>query len=159
MEVILHYYVKLPCVKRYKNLSAPLTKYSRSAPDLSCDTIYSWFLTKQNLVHIIMNLSNFIFMPITFTNFLKEICHLCFSSLSFYLFSSYLFVFFIFFFCVDNGWNSRSQMFFKIDVLKNFGNFTGKQLCWSLFLIKLQSWRPETLFKRDSNTGVFLWSF
>ena len=159
MEVILHYYVKLPCVRPYKNLSALLTKYSRSEPDLSCDTVYSWFLTKQNPLHIIMNLSNFIFMPITFTNFLKEICHLCFSSLSFYLSSSYLFVFFIFFFCVDNGWNSCSQMFFKIDVLKNFGNFTGKQLCWSLFLIKLQSWRPETLLKRNSNTGVFLWSF
>ena len=30
------------------------------------------------------------------------------------------------------------QMFFKISVLKNFGNFTGKHLCWSLFLIKQQ---------------------
>ena len=35
--------------------------------------------------------------------------------------------------------SSRSQMFFKIDVLKNFANFTGKHLCWSLFLIKLQA--------------------
>ena len=26
----------------------------------------------------------------------------------------------------------------KQGVLKNFENFTGKQLCWSLFLIKLQ---------------------
>ena len=35
---------------------------------------------------------------------------------------------------------SRSQMFFKIEkgVLKNFANFTGKIMCWSLFLIKLQ---------------------
>ena len=33
---------------------------------------------------------------------------------------------------------SRSQMFFKIGVLKNFENFTRKHLCWSLFLIKLQ---------------------
>ena len=41
-------------------------------------------------------------------------------------------------------------------VLKNFAIFTGKQLCWSLFLIKLQAWRPATLFKIDSNTGVFL---
>ena len=30
-------------------------------------------------------------------------------------------------------------MFFKISVLKNFGIFTGKQLCWSLFLVKLQA--------------------
>ena len=35
--------------------------------------------------------------------------------------------------------NSRSQMFFKIDVLINLTNFTGKHLCWSLFLIKLQA--------------------
>ena len=34
---------------------------------------------------------------------------------------------------------------------------TGKHLGWSLFLIKLQAWRPGVLFKKDSNTGVFLW--
>ena len=41
-----------------------------------------------------------------------------------------------------NGWlrSSRSQMFFKKGVLKNFANITEKHLCWSLFLIKLQSW-------------------
>ena len=32
---------------------------------------------------------------------------------------------------------SRSQMFFKIGVLKNFAIFIGKHLQWSLFLIKL----------------------
>ena len=31
----------------------------------------------------------------------------------------------------------RSQMFFKIIVLKCFATFTGKRLCWNLFLIKL----------------------
>ena len=44
---------------------------------------------------------------------------------------------------------SRSQMFFKIVVRKNFANFTGKHLCWS---------RPVILLKRDSNTGIFLWN-
>ena len=38
--------------------------------------------------------------------------------------------------------SSHSQMFFKISVLKNFGIFTGKHLCRSLFLIKC---RPESL--------------
>ena len=33
-------------------------------------------------------------------------------------------------------------------------NFTGKNLCWSLFLIKLQVFRPATLLKRDSDTGI-----
>ena len=49
-------------------------------------------------------------------------------------------------------------MFFKIDVLKNFANFTGEHLYWGLFSIKLQAFRPATLLKRDSNTVVFLWN-
>ena len=52
---------------------------------------------------------------------------------------------------------SRSPIFFKIDVFKNFAIFAGEHLCWGLFVIKLQSWRPATLLKRDSNTSVFLW--
>ena len=28
-------------------------------------------------------------------------------------------------------------------------------MCWSLFLLKLQAWRPTTLLKRDSDTGAF----
>ena len=31
------------------------------------------------------------------------------------------------------GRNSRLQILFKIGVHKNFANFTGKHLCWSLF--------------------------
>ena len=33
--------------------------------------------------------------------------------------------------------NGRSQMFFKIGVLKNFAKFTGKYLCQSLFFNKV----------------------
>ena len=36
---------------------------------------------------------------------------------------------------------------FKIGVLKTF---TGKHLCWSLILVKLQAWFAATLLKRDS---------
>ena len=46
----------------------------------------------------------------------------------------------------DMSRNSRSLTFFKNGVYKNFANFTGKYLCWSLFLKK-------RLYK-----GVFLWS-
>ena len=53
--------------------------------------------------------------------------------------------------------SSRLQMFFKVDVLKNFVIFAGKHLCWSYFLIKLQAWTSPIVLKRDSNTGVFLW--
>ena len=45
----------------------------------------------------------------------------------------------------------------KKDVLKNFVIFTGKNLCWSLLLIKLLALKPATLLKSDFNTGVFLW--
>ena len=44
----------------------------------------------------------------------------------------------------DKFRSSRLQMFFKIGVLKNFTNFTEKHLCWSSYLIKI-----------DSKTGVF----
>ena len=48
---------------------------------------------------------------------------------------------------------------FKVQkqLLKKFAIFTGKHLCWCLFLIKLQASRLATLLKRDSNTCVFLW--
>ena len=42
-------------------------------------------------------------------------------------------------------------------LLKSFANFTEKHLCWSFFLIKLQTLRLVTILKRDSNTDVFLW--
>ena len=75
--------------------------------------------------------------------------------------------------------SNRSQMLFKIGVSRNFAKFTGKRLCWSLFLIKLQvrrglllvkwqasvcnfaktnmSFKTSALLKRDSSTSVLLW--
>ena len=44
--------------------------------------------------------------------------------------------------------NSRSQMFFKAGVLKNFAIFAGKRLCWRLFLIKLQTYSLQLYKKR-----------
>ena len=44
------------------------------------------------------------------------------------------------------GSNSRSRMFSKTGALKNFAIFKGKNLCWSLFLIKFQDWKPAFLF-------------
>ena len=49
-------------------------------------------------------------------------------------------------------------MFCKKGVIKNLANFTGKYLCWSLVLIKLQDWRLAALFKKDSDTGTLLWN-
>ena len=46
-------------------------------------------------------------------------------------------------------------MFCKKDALKDFANFTEKHLFWSLFLIKLQTWRPATLLKRNFNIATF----
>ena len=48
-------------------------------------------------------------------------------------------------------------MFFKIGSIKNFAILTGKHLCWSLFFKKLQTFRPATLLRRDSN--IFRKSF
>ena len=50
--------------------------------------------------------------------------------------------------------SNRSQMFFKVVIVKSFTIFTGKHLCWNLFL---EIFRLATLLKRDSNIGFFLW--
>ena len=50
-----------------------------------------------------------------------------------------------------------SDVLQNMDVLKNFAIFIEKHLYWDLFLIKLQDFRPVTLWKRDSNIGAFLW--
>ena len=41
---------------------------------------------------------------------------------------------------------------------ENLANFTGKYLCWSLFLINLHTWGPKAFLKRDSNTCIFQWN-
>ena len=46
----------------------------------------------------------------------------------------------------------RVEVFCKKGVLKDFVNFIGKHLCWSLFLIKLQAWH---LFWRTSANDCF----
>ena len=58
-------------------------------------------------------------------------------------------------FTIHQSKKEPPEVFFKKSVFKNFANVTGKQLCWSLFLIKLT---PVNLLKRGSNTGVFLWT-
>ena len=49
------------------------------------------------------------------------------------------------------------QVFCKKSARKNFEYFTGKDLCWSLFIIMLQDCRTATSLKSDSNAGAFLW--
>ena len=55
--------------------------------------------------------------------------------------------------------SSHRRCSVKTGVFKNLQKFTGKHLCCSLFLIKLQVFRPATLLNSDSNTDVFLWIF
>ena len=52
--------------------------------------------------------------------------------------------------------NSHQRCSIKEAFLKNFAIFTGKHLCWSLLLIKLQAFKLVTLLKRNSNTSIFL---
>ena len=40
-----------------------------------------------------------------------------------------------------------------------FEIYTGKDLCWSLFLIKFQVFSLQLYQKRDSDTGIFLWTY
>ena len=43
--------------------------------------------------------------------------------------------------------------------IRNFKIYTGKDLCWSLFLIKFQVFSLQFYQKRDSDTGVFLGNY
>ena len=52
--------------------------------------------------------------------------------------------------------SSRSQMFFKMGVLKIFANFTKKHPCWSLFLIKLQALFKNIFFYRAPPVAAFV---
>ena len=52
---------------------------------------------------------------------------------------------------------SHQEVFCEKGVLESFTKFTGKHLCWSLFFNKVAGLRPESLLKRDSNSGVFPW--
>ena len=54
--------------------------------------------------------------------------------------------------CIPVPRRSHRRCSVKKDVLKNLENFTWKHLCWSLFLIKLQAWRPVTLLKRSATS-------
>ena len=66
------------------------------------------------------------------------------------------------FFNKVSGWkpetvrSSQWRCSVKQGVLKNFANFTGKNLCWSLFLIKLLFWGACNFIKEDADTGGFL---
>ena len=55
-----------------------------------------------------------------------------------------------------NNKKQPPEVFYKKAVLKNFSMLTGKYMCSSLFLIKLQPFRSATFSKRDSNAGAFL---
>ena len=51
--------------------------------------------------------------------------------------------------------NSRSQTTPKINAFKSFAKFTGKQPCWTFFVMKLPACQPANLLKRDFDTDVF----
>ena len=47
------------------------------------------------------------------------------------------------------------QMFFKIGVLNNFPNLTGKNVCWSLFLMSSCRTLGLQIYQKDNPTEVF----
>ena len=57
--------------------------------------------------------------------------------------------------------NSDRRCSIKKPALKDFAIFTGKDLCWSLFLIKLPAFRSASLLEKDSIQrrclGNFCW--
>ena len=99
----------------------------------------------------------------TFVQWVWPITH---HSLTFFFLLFLLFYIFYFPPALDFR-SSRSQIVFKIGVLKNFAVFTGTHLCWILFLIKFQAWRyfplniakfVKTVFLQNTSCGCF-WHF
>ena len=52
-------------------------------------------------------------------------------------------------FGVRHGWFTESVIKLDLAVLRNFAIFTGKNLCWSFFLIKLQLQAPTLVFSYE----------
>ena len=55
--------------------------------------------------------------------------------------------------------SSRFQIFFKIDVLKNFANFLENHMCRSLFFDKVARLRSATFLKKETLTEPFYYEF
>ena len=67
--------------------------------------------------------------------------------------AQYLITTFMIIVSYNKGRSSRSQMFFKIAVLKNFAIFARKHLWWILFLINL--FNKNTYFEKHLQTAAF----
>ena len=62
------------------------------------------------------------------------------------------------FFSSSSNRRSRPEVFCKKDVFSNFTKFTGKHLCQSLFLIKLQT-QACNFIKKDAQAQIFSCEF
>ena len=51
--------------------------------------------------------------------------------------------------------NGSSEVFQRIDLLKNFTKFSGKHLCQNLFLNEVPTWRIATLLKQKLRHSCF----
>ena len=76
-------------------------------------------------------------------------------STSKYLFK-FSFLYILYHRCIFRTSHQRCSI--KQAVLKNFVIFAGKHQCWSLFLIKLQTWRSAT-FQKETPKKVFSCQF
>ena len=80
---------------------------------------------------------NFIIISKLFWNYLRTSANDCFYNFVITLMIIFTFITF------TTIRSSRSQMFYKIGVLKNVANLTGKHLCWSTFFNKVADLNPE----------------
>ena len=131
-----------------------------------CHSLAFFFTLCHSLYHLLSLLSLVVPLVVTRCHWLSFVVTRCTTRLSFYK-RSKLNVFLIRFLpCLYTTkiWlnlitlkvfrSSRSQMFYKVGVFKNFAKFTGKHLCWSHFLIKLHMCFPMT-FVEFSRAPIF----
>ena len=68
---------------------------------------------------------------------------------------NYLYLILLFIKLLTTNKSSRRNCSIKKAVLKTFAILPGKHMCWSFFLIKLQTSRMATLLKKKTTTQVF----
>ena len=107
-----------------------------------CMLLCSWFQKGpcalgfyKIILIIVMSLFNKVVELLRVTSFKKRLQYRCFpvKFKKFKKFKEHL-LSLVSFLIYSDFRSSRSQMFLKIVVLKNFAIFTGKQMCWSLEL-------------------------
>ena len=109
-----------------------------------------------NKMHMNYIFPNWFFITSEWQSFIKVYDYFCFfASLCFNKNIRRVSLYLSFFWSVLAIEATTTGVLLKKGIFKDFANFTGKRLCWSLFLINLQASRSATLLKKGLHGACF----